>query len=94
MPTLEDHALPENDATFRRSALFFQQAERMLRQTRALQMVVSLLFYLDGRDRGADPFGKERMGSDDEQRYYRYVIARWAPLDNVRGPYGSIRKLE
>jgi hypothetical protein len=30
-----------------------------------------------------DPFGKERMGGPDEQRYYRYAIARLAPFGNV-----------
>jgi len=46
-------------------------------------MVVSVIFYVDGRRPGVDPFGKDAMGGPDEQRYYRYAIARLAPFANV-----------
>jgi hypothetical protein len=36
--------------------------------------------------RGVDPFGKARMGNEDEQRYYRYGVARPAAFCNVMFP--------
>ncbi len=62
---------------------FFRKCERMLRHARDRGMVVSLIFHLDGRDKGVDPFGHGGMGGADEQRYYRYVIARCAAFENV-----------
>jgi hypothetical protein len=62
---------------------FFRKAERMLRLARDLDIVVSIIFYLDGADKGVDPFGKERRGSPEEQRYYRYVVARFGAFANV-----------
>jgi hypothetical protein len=61
----------------------FRKAERMLRVARERDVVVSIIFYVDGADRGVDPFGKERMGGEDEQRHYRYVAARLAAFPNV-----------
>jgi hypothetical protein len=61
----------------------FRKCERMLRHARDRNMIVSLIFHLDGRDKGVDPFGKAGMGGPDEQRYYRYVIARFAAFENV-----------
>jgi hypothetical protein len=46
-------------------------------------MVVSVIFYVDGRRPGVDPFGKAGMGGPDEQRYYRYAVARFASFCNV-----------
>jgi hypothetical protein len=62
---------------------FWQKCERMLRHAREQGIVVSAIFYLDGKDPGVDPFGKAKMGCDDEQRYYRYGIARLAAFSNV-----------
>jgi len=62
---------------------FWQKCERTLRHARERGMVVSIIFYLDGRDPGVDPFGKARMGCEDEQRYYRYGVARLAAFSNV-----------
>jgi hypothetical protein len=61
----------------------FRKCERMLAHARKRGMVVSLIFHLDGRDKGVDPFGKAGMGGPDEQRYYRYAVARFGAFDNV-----------
>jgi len=61
----------------------FRKCERMLAEAARLGIQVSLIFYLDGEDKGVDPFGKEKIGETDEQRYYRYVVARMAAYENV-----------
>jgi len=61
----------------------FRKAERMLRHARKLNIVASLIFHLDGRDKGVDPFGKAGMGGEGEQRYYRYCIARFGAFSNI-----------
>ena len=53
------------------------------RNARKRDIVVSLIFHLDGRDNGVDPFGKAAMGGEDEQRYYRYCVARFAAFANI-----------
>ncbi len=60
----------------------WQKIERMLRHARDRDMAISIIFYVDGRRPGVDPF-KERMGQEDEQRYYRYAVARLAAFSNV-----------
>ncbi len=60
----------------------WQKIERMLRHAREKDMAISIIFYVDGRRPGVDPF-KERMGQEDEQRYYRYAVARLAAFSNV-----------
>jgi len=62
---------------------FFRKAERLLRLARELDIVVSVIFYLDGADKGVEPFGKQRMGGPGEQRYYRYVVARFGSFANI-----------
>jgi hypothetical protein len=62
---------------------FFRKAERMLAHARASNLQVSLIFALDVRDKGVDPFGNENMGNADEQRYYRYCVARFGAFANV-----------
>jgi len=61
----------------------FRKCERMLEHARRHGIQVSIIFHLDGRDKGVDPFGKEGMGGPDEQRYYQYVVARLAAFSNV-----------
>jgi hypothetical protein len=61
----------------------WQKIERMLRHARDKDMIISIIFYLDGARPGVDPFGKERMGQEDEQRYYQYAVARLAAFSNV-----------
>lgn len=60
----------------------WQKIERMLRHAREKDMVISIIFYVDGRRPGVDPFG-EKMGGPDEQRYYQYTVARLAAFSNV-----------
>jgi hypothetical protein len=62
---------------------YWQKWERLLQYARSKDMVVSVIFYVDGLRPGVDPFGKAGMGGADEQRYYRYAVARLAPFANV-----------
>jgi hypothetical protein len=62
----------------------FRKAERMLAHARNRDLNVSLIFALDVADKGVDPFGvKASVGNADEQRYYRYCVARFAAFANV-----------
>lgn len=61
----------------------FRKCERMLRHARDKDVVVSLIFRLDAKDPGVDPFGMHATGNEDEERYYRYVVARLAGFSNV-----------
>ncbi|MCL4195369.1 MAG: DUF4038 domain-containing protein, partial [Thermoguttaceae bacterium] len=67
----------------RYNVAFWQKCERMLRHAREKDMVVSMIYYLDGRDPGVDPFGKARAGCEAELRYYHYGVARLAAFSNV-----------
>ncbi|MBP7948736.1 MAG: DUF4038 domain-containing protein [Verrucomicrobiales bacterium] len=62
---------------------FWQRCERMLAKARQHDIIVSLIFYLDGKDKGVDPFGKAHAASDDEKRYYQYAVARLGAFSNV-----------
>lgn len=62
---------------------FWQKYERLLRHAWTKDMVISVVFYVDGSRPGVDPFGKAGLGGPAEQRYYRYAIARLAPFANV-----------
>jgi hypothetical protein len=73
---------PGFDVT-RFNVAYWQKWERLLAYARSKDIVVSVIFYVDGRRPGVDPFGKAGMGGPDEQRYYRYAIARLAPFCNV-----------
>jgi uncharacterized protein DUF5060 len=61
----------------------FRKAERMLTHAGKRDIIVSVIFHLDGRDAGVDPFGRKNMGGPNEQRYYRYVVARFGAFENV-----------
>jgi hypothetical protein len=73
---------PGHDVT-RFNIPYWQKWDRLLRHARSRDLVVSVIFYVDGRRPGVDPFGPAAMGGPDEQRYYRYAIARLAPFANV-----------
>jgi hypothetical protein len=73
---------PGNDVT-RFNVPYWRKIERMLSHAREKDMVISVIFYVDGARPGVDPFGKSRMGNEDEQRYYRYAVARFAAFSNV-----------
>ncbi len=61
----------------------WQKYERLLRYAREKGMVISVIFYVDGRVPGVDPFKKAGAGGADEQRYYAYAAARFAAFSNV-----------
>jgi hypothetical protein len=73
---------PGFDVT-RFNVAYWRKWERLLDEARRRDMAVSVIFYVDGSRPGVDPFGKAGMGGPDEQRYYRYAIARFAPYANV-----------
>jgi hypothetical protein len=73
---------PDFDVT-RFNVAYWQKWERLLESARARDLAVSVIFYVDGSRPGVDPFGKAGMGGPDEQRYYRYAVARLAPYCNV-----------
>ncbi|RPJ29484.1 MAG: DUF5060 domain-containing protein, partial [Planctomycetaceae bacterium] len=56
----------------------WQKIERTLQYAREKDTAISIIFYVDGARPGVDPFCKARMGQEDEQRYYRYAVARLA----------------
>lgn len=73
---------PDFDVT-RFNVGYWQKWDRLLAEARAKDMGVSVVFYVDGGRPGVDPFGKAGMGGTDEQRYYRYAIARFGAYANV-----------
>jgi hypothetical protein len=78
----EDPADPGYDVT-RFNLPHWRKMEELLRHALERDVVVSVIFHVDGRDAGVDPFGKERAGGEDERRYYRYAVARLAAYSNV-----------
>ncbi|MEW6745646.1 MAG: DUF5060 domain-containing protein [Planctomycetota bacterium] len=75
-------AAPHFDKT-RFDTRYWQRFERMLRQAREKDMIVSVAFLVKDAHGGIDPFGKEGAGGEDEQRYYRYAVARLGAFSNV-----------
>ncbi len=73
---------PKWDVT-RYDTAHFRHAEAAIRTAREKDVTISVIFYLDGSDKAADPFGKAGMFGEDEKRYYRYVNARLAAYSNV-----------
>ncbi len=61
----------------------WQKLDRLIMKARSKGIIVSIIFYVDGLDHGCDPFKKTNMGNMDEQRYYRYAIARYSGFDNI-----------
>ncbi len=61
----------------------WRRYEHLLMCARERDVIVSVVFYVDGARKGTDPFGRERAGGEDERRYYRYAAARLAPFSNV-----------
>lgn len=73
---------PGFDVT-RFNVAYWQKWDRLIAAARAKDMAISVVFYLDGSRPGVDPFGKAGMGGADEQRYYRYAVARFGAYANV-----------
>jgi len=69
--------------TSRFNLAHWQKYERLLSHARKRDMIISVIFYVDGRLPGVDPFHKEGVGGADEQRYYRYAVARFGAFANV-----------
>jgi hypothetical protein len=61
----------------------WRKVERTLEMAHERGIIVSVIFYTDGAKPGVEPFGKENAGKADEQRYYRYAVARLASFSNV-----------
>jgi Protein of unknown function (DUF4038) len=61
----------------------WQKLDRLVQYARERNIIVSLIFYVDGLDHGCDPFKKANMGNADEQRYYRYAAARYSGYTNI-----------
>ena len=61
----------------------WQKYERLLEAARQRDIIVSVLFYVDGQKPGTDPFGKENASGEDERRFYRYAAARFSAFSNV-----------
>lgn len=63
---------------------YWRKFERLLQFARQRDMVVSVIFYVDGQRPGSFPFDRENYGSNpDEENYYRYAVARLAAFSNV-----------
>ncbi len=62
---------------------YWRKWDVLLRHARQRDVVVSVVFYVDGGRTGVEPFGKQAMGDEDEQRYYRYAVARFAAYSNI-----------
>jgi hypothetical protein len=77
----EDVEDPGFDVT-RFNVEYWRKWDELLRHARDLDVVISVIFYVDGARPGVYPFGDDPAGAD-EQRYYRYAIARLAPYSNV-----------
>jgi hypothetical protein len=61
----------------------WQKLDRLITYAKGKGIVVSLIFYVDGLEHGTDPFKREKMGGEDERRYYAYAAARYSAFDNI-----------
>lgn len=74
---------PEWDVT-RFDVPYWQKFERLLAKAKAENIIVSVIFYLDGADKQNYPFDRSLVGGNpDEYRYYAYAVARLAAFSNV-----------
>jgi hypothetical protein len=72
---------PGYDVT-RFNVAHWRRYEKLLERAREKGIVVSVVMYVDGARPGVDPFRRD-PGGEDEQRYYRYAVARLAAFSNV-----------
>jgi hypothetical protein len=61
---------------------FWHKLEKLLHFAREHDVIISVLFYVDGARPGTDPF-KENCGGADEQRYYHYAASRLSAFSNL-----------
>ncbi len=73
---------PQFDVT-RFNVAHWQKLDRLVRRAKEKDIIVSLIFYVDGLDHGCDPFKKANMGNENEQRYYRYAVSRYSAFPNI-----------
>ena len=81
----DSHSDPGLD-TSRFDVALWQKMDRLVKHARDKDVVVSVIFHLDGADKGVDPFGKgdkKWSGSEEEWKYYRYAVARLSAYSNV-----------
>jgi hypothetical protein len=62
---------------------YWRKFERLVDRARARDVVVSVVFYVDGARAGTEPFGRDGAGGADEKRYYAYAVARLGAFSNV-----------
>ena len=86
--TSDDPKHPKFDLT-RFNVSLWQKLDRLVKHARDRDVLVSVVFHLDGADDGVDPFGggkaglKTYAGSEAEWAYYRYAAARLSAYSNV-----------
>jgi hypothetical protein len=78
----DDLDQPEFD-TKRMNVDHWQKLDRILHRAREKNIIVSIIFYVDGLDHGCDPFKKANMGGPEEKMYYQYATARFAAYENL-----------
>lgn len=78
----EDLENPGYDVT-RFNIPYWQKIDRMLQYARSKDMIISLVFYVDGIRGGTDPFKLANSSNIDEQRYYSYAAARFSAFSNI-----------
>ncbi len=75
--------------TSRFNVAMWQKLDKLVAHARKKDVIVSIIFHLDGPDKGVDPFnGGKRKGEGytdykAEEAYYRYGVARLAAYSNV-----------
>jgi len=72
----------ESDVT-RFNLDFWQHCEKAVAYARSKNVIISIIFYVDGYREGVDPFGKENSGNNDEKRYYQYTVSRLSAYSNI-----------
>lgn len=84
----DDPKKPDFDLT-KFDVQLWQKLDRLVKYARDRDVLVSIIFHLDGADEGVDPFGggkagmKTYTGGEAEWNYYRYAAARLGAYSNV-----------
>jgi len=61
----------------------WRKMDRLVSYAQQKNILISVVFYVDGIEPGTDPFGANGAGGPDEQRYYEYAVARLSAFSNV-----------
>lgn len=69
--------------TTRYDVSYWQRIEKIIEYARQKDIVLSIIFYLDGARANAQPFGTGEGGGETEKDYYRYAIKRLGAYSNV-----------